>query len=474
MRSPKYIGKTLFGRTLLFVALVVISGALMLALIARYYAAAAAQEAYDRLLSGAVIQVAENLYVQGGVLALNPPLDAFATMSDYDPVYYKVVDPRGMVIAGYADLRSRATLAAARHGPIFENGFYHGRRVRVATIARYMPDAAVPGWSLVTVAQTVHARQQLTNAMTLKVCLLIAAMSVLAISASGVAIKRGLQPLAQIEQLIMRRDPGDLKPLVVNTPAEMGAIIGAINLLMQRLARRMTMMQRFIADAAHQIRTPLASLDAQIELLTAEPDAAARDRRIAALQASCADAGRLAGQLLNHAMVIHRSEAMQLQPVELNALVRDALGRAVPLAGERDVSVTFRCDQDPTYIFGDGVSLQEAISNVLHNALCHGQADAIDVSVATARQSVTLCVTDNGCGIDPADWDAALQPFVKLREQQRGSGLGLAIVDEVMRAHGGQIRFAQPQGGGFSVLLTFRRAPGPSPSGPADRLPKPH
>jgi two-component system sensor histidine kinase TctE len=465
-------GRTLFGRTLLFMTLVVVSGACLLVLIARHYAGVAAQEAYDRLLAGAVVQVAENLYVQGGVLALNPPLGAFVTMSDYDPVYYRVLDTRGVTVAGYRDLRPNARLDAARQGVVFEYGTYEGQRVRIATIARQMPDAAVPGWALVTVAQTVHAREQLAGAMTLKVTLLIGVLSILAIAASGFAIKRGLRPLTAIEQSIAARDPSELKPLHVDTPSEMAAVIGAINLLMERLAKRITMMQRFIADAAHQIRTPLASLDAQIELLSAEPDEAARAKRLAALQASCADVGRLAGQLLNHAMVMHRSEALALQRVELAALVRETLGRAIPLAGEKDVSVTFSSEPAEVEIEGDPVSLREAVSNVLHNALTHGNADAIDVALRGAPQAVTLTITDNGPGIAPASWQAVLEPFVKLDSQRPGSGLGLAIVHEVMRAHSGQVGFAFGDAG-FSVVLTFPRASASANRADAAPLPTP-
>ncbi|MGN6668831.1 MAG: sensor histidine kinase N-terminal domain-containing protein, partial [Trinickia sp.] len=92
--------KTLFGRTLLFIALIVASGATALAVIARYYAGVASERAYDQLLAGATIQVAEDLYVQGGVLALNLPVAALSTLSRYDLVYYKVVDSRGVVVAG--------------------------------------------------------------------------------------------------------------------------------------------------------------------------------------------------------------------------------------------------------------------------------------------------------------------------------------------------------------------------------------
>ncbi|CAN7196148.1 sensor histidine kinase [Trinickia sp. LjRoot230] len=476
MRPSEWFAKTLFGRTLLFIALVVASGAVALAVIARYYAGVAAERAYDQLLSGAAIQVAENLYVQGGVLALNPPVAAFATLSSYDIVYYKVVDSRGIVVAGYSDLTSRAALSEAQQGPVFQNGQYQHQRVRIATVARYMPEEAVPGWAVITVAQTTHARAQLTNEMSFKVWTLIVLMSLLAIGASGLAIKRGLRPLAQIEAIIAARDTADLRPVAVDTPSEINAIIGAINTLMQRLAQRMTSMQRFIADAAHQMRTPLARLDAQIELLGADIDsnsnansnAAHARERLDALRRTCTDVGRLTGQLLNHAMVIHRSEIVALQPLELNALVKEVLGRAIPLADERDVAVAFRSDAAQTLIFGDAISLGEALSNVLHNALLHGGADDIDVSVSSTKTSVELTIRDNGRGIPQSQWDTVLLPFVSLQQDGSersisrgtgsgsGSGLGLAIVSEVMKAHGGGIRFSFPAAGGFALTLNFR------------------
>ena len=458
----EWFRKTLFGRTLLFIALIVASGAAGLAMIARYYAGVASERAYDQLLAGATIQVAEDLYVQGGVLALNLPVAALSTLSRYDLVYYKVTDSRGMVVAGYADLPSPASSAAARNGPLFGNGNYQGQRIRTATLARYLPEERTPGWAVVTVAQTTHARAQLTNEMSLKVWTLIVLMSVLAIGASGLAIRRGLRPLAKIETIIAARDPADLRPVAADTPSEINAIIGAINGLLGRLSERMTAMQRFIADAAHQMRTPLARLDAQIELLSGEHDPSRYAARLDALRATCSDVGRLTGQLLNHAMVIHRTQAVPLQPVDLVGLAKEVLGRTIPLADERDVSVAFECDRPEAYIDGDPISLQEALSNVLHNALLHGKADTLVVSIVTSETSVAVTVTDNGPGIAREHWEAALRPFERLGQENTsrhtGSGLGLAIVQEVVTAHGGRVGFAFPATGGFAVTLTLPRA----------------
>ncbi|MBI0328958.1 sensor histidine kinase [Burkholderia plantarii] len=464
MRRADWFPKTLFGRTLLFITCVVVSGALALAVITRFYAGVAAERAYDQLLSGAVIQVAENLYVQGGVLALNPPVAALSSLSRYDLVYYKVVDSRGVVVAGYHDLPDAAPVGAAQRGTRFATGIYQQQPVRIATIARYMPEERVPGWALVTVAQTTHAREQLTNDMSLKVWTLIVLMAALAIGASALAIRRGLLPLAQIEAIIAAREPSDLRPVAIDTPSEIAAIIGAINGLMHRLAERVATMQRFIADAAHQMRTPLARLDAQIEMLSHEPDAARQRARLATLRATCSDVGRLTGQLLNHAMVIHRTEVVPLQPVDLVALAKEGLGRAIPLAHERDVQVSLEIRRADATIDGDAISLQEALQNLLHNALHHGVATQITVTLDGSAEQVTLTVADNGRGIAREHWDAVLRPFVRLdgdgAQRRDGSGLGLAIVKEVMDAHGGQVRFAFPEAGGFAVTLAFARSAG--------------
>lgn len=461
MRRADWFPKTLFGRTLLFIACVVVSGAAALSLIARYYAGVAAERAYDQLLSGAAIQVAENLYVQGGVLALNPPVAALSTLSRYDLVYYKVVDSRGVVVAGYNDLPDAANVAAAQRGTRFATARYQQQPVRIATIARHMPEERVPGWALVTVAQTTHAREQLTNDMSIKVWTLIVLMTALAIGASALAIRRGLSPLAQIESIIAARDPADLRPVVIDTPSEIAAIIGAINGLMRRLGERVATMQRFIADAAHQMRTPLARLDAQIEMLSNESDAARQRARLETLRATCSDVGRLTGQLLNHAMVIHRTEVVPLQPIDLVALAKEVLGRTIPLADERDVQVSLDARLADATIDGDAISLQEALSNVLHNALHHGMANQIVVTIDGTAEQLILTVTDNGTGIPREHWDAVMRPFVRLdgkgAERRDGSGLGLAIVKEVMDAHGGQVSFAVPEAGGFAVLLVFPR-----------------
>jgi len=383
-------------RVRIFVVLsaVLAAGALILGVAAWQSASVAANQAYDRLLSGGTVQIAENVYVQGGVLTLDPPAAAIATLSAFDLVFYKVVDPRGVVVAGYEDVPSSASQDDIRSGVVLEDGDYHGRPVRIATVARRIDDATAGGWATIVVAQTVEARQALARNLTLKALAVIAVMSLLALIATGAAVTLALRPLTRIEREIIARRPDDLRPIAAERPREIRNLVRAIDDFMLRLSHRMAMMQRFIADAAHQIRTPLAALDAQLEVLT-HSTAVNRENVVARIRERTSELGRLTGQLLDHAMVIHRADVALMVPVDLNALVKTVLAQAVPLSLPREVSVAFLPAEPALVVAGDAVSLREAIGNIINNGLTHGARSRIVVSVGVDQAAAWVEVADD-------------------------------------------------------------------------------
>lgn len=452
MSSADRIRGSLYARILAFIAVVVCLGTAAVIAAAAHYARLAAGEAYDRLLVGGAVQVAENVFMQGGVLALDPPVAAFASLSAYDLVYYKVVDPRGVVVAGYPDLAlDPATAQQARHGVVVEDGSFQGEAVRVAVLGRKMDESG--GWATVVLAQTTRARDALARSLTRQAVLIVLAMGVLTMVAGAVAVRWALAPLIRIETALADRAPDDLKPLDVATPTEIRTLVSSINLFMGRLADRIALMQRFIADAAHQIRTPLAALDAQVELLGHEKSAERREQQMERVRQRTAELGRLTHQLLNHAMVIHRTEIGAFAPIDLVDLARAVLAAAVPLSFDRDVRIAFEAPDEPVVVDGDAVSLREALSNIIHNALVHGAETRLSVRVGGGPGEVWIEVNDDGPGIPEADRARALDPFHS--GSGTGSGLGLAIAAEVMKAHRGRVAFRQDPADGFSVLLRF-------------------
>jgi len=434
---------------------VLAAGAVVLGAAAWHSSSLAAQQAYDRLLRGGAVQIAENVYVQGGVVAVDPPVSTIATLADYDLVFYKVVDPRGIVVAGYEDLVSDADPVETRAGVVLEDGTYQGQPVRIATLARQIDLPGTNNWSTIVVAQTTEARGALARDLTLKALGVIAVMSVLALLAAAYAVTLALKPLTRIEREIAARRPDDLRPIETEPPLEIRNLVEAIDDFMRRLSERMAIMQRFIADAAHQIRTPLAALDAQVEILIGTPASRRKADTVRRIHERTAELGRLTGQLLDHAMVIHRKDAAVAAPVDLNELAKAVLAKAVPLSFAREVDIAFAPAETAPVVNGDAVSLREALGNLIDNALKHGARSRLVVTVGEGGDGAWIEVADDGDGFTASLAELA-RPFAK-GPDSLGSGLGLSIAAEVAQAHGGSLTVSR-EGGMTRVRLDLARS----------------
>ena len=413
-----------------------------------YYARLTADEAYDALLLAGAAQITENMYVQGGVLTVEPPIAVIAGLSAMDLVTYKVVDSRGVVVAGNPALLPDAP-AARPATPVLGDTVLAGQRYRTVTTMRRMPD----GWASVTLAQTRRAREAMTQGLTTKAMVVILGMGALALLGTLVAVRQALAPLVRVERAIAARDPQDLRPLDLDAPPEIHTLLSAINAFMARLDTHIRQMQRLIGDAAHQIRTPLTALTLQLDLMQAAPSEAARAQHLERVQDRAAQLGRLATQLFDHAMVVHRSGVVRFEAVDLTALARQVLLSLEPLAGT--VSLGLDAPETSLEIVGDKVSLREALSNLIHNGLRHGAQEMLDVTLRRDGAMVLVEIRDDGPGIPHARWAHVREAFHSRPEDQRGAGLGLAIADQVAQAHGGTLSFRQEQGRGFSVILSL-------------------
>ncbi|MCA1951983.1 MAG: sensor histidine kinase [Hyphomicrobiales bacterium] len=450
-------GPSLFRRLVLVITLVFGLAAAGLGSAAWIYARIAADEAYDRLLVGAALQIAESIATEPGAVTVDPPNSAFETLAlaPDDRIFYRVTDPHGTHLTGQEDLVSALDGTPLGRMPVMADARYRGFPVRIVTLGRYVTGPGIAGWVEVSVAQTRLARLALARDLTLKSVLLVLGMSLLALVALVVAVRLALRPLSQVESAIAARDPKDLRPVAIAAPREIGTLIASINHFLGRLAARIGGMERFIADAAHQMRTPLTALLAQIDLLSAETRADLRRAQIARIRERAEQLGRLTSQLLNHAMVIHRREVVALTPVDLVPLVRAALAETVPLSLDRDIRVGFEAETDNLIVMGDPVSIREVIANLVHNAIRHGAPGLIAARIRIEAGRALVEIADDGPGIAPESWPEVVKPFTRLGVEPAGSGLGLAIAADVMAAHGGTLGFARRADGHFAVLLAF-------------------
>jgi two-component system sensor histidine kinase TctE len=458
---------SLYARVTIMLAALLIAGALSIGIAAWRYAIVAADEAYDRLLSGAAFQMAESIRIEDGKLVVDPPVSAFDTLglSSGDRIFYRVTDPRGTLLTGYEALRLPGQVSPSSTEPILGNAVFSQEPVRWVSVGRYITEPNLEGWASIIVAQTRGARDLLAFDLTLKAFVILAIMSVLALAMVMLTVRAALAPLHAIGEAIDRRAYSDLTPLSLEVPREIAPLVAGLNHFMRRLADRLAILKRFIADAAHQIRTPLAALSSQVELLTHENDPERQQRNAKRLQELTDRLGRLVNQLLDHAMVIHRSESVAGGPVDLVALTRSALRDAVPISAEEShLDVMLELQPDNISIIGDAISLREALVNLINNAVIHGGGRTLLVRVLQEQSATRIEVVDDGPGIPPDRWEHMLEPFQSGTQipgqdrDRRGSGLGLAIVQDVAKAHHGEIRFEQRKGVGFVAALILPRS----------------
>ncbi|MCD0504736.1 ATP-binding protein [Bordetella petrii] len=272
-------------------------------------------------------------------------------------------------------------------------------------------------------------------------------------------IRRLVAPLDRIARGIEARSPADLSPLAYGGKArEVRTIVAALNRLLTRLAHTLEGERRFTADAAHELRTPLAALASRIQLLQRQDPAAVHLQR---LRDDVARTTALVDSLLQLARLDPQSaEALVTERIDARELLDEAVRACAPDAAARGVAVTVDCRVDA--LAGNRDGLLTALRNLLHNAISYGRAGGnVEISVARQGRDLVLAVRDDGNGVAAADLERLTQRFYRvLGSQVPGSGLGLSIVARVVELHGGVLQFGTGlDGRGLGAVLRFAERP---------------
>ncbi|WP_137936804.1 ATP-binding protein [Chitinivorax sp. B] len=297
---------------------------------------------------------------------------------------------------------------------------------------------------LVTVQVAVarsFVQRALTEILIFFLLPLVAALPVIMIMLK-VGFGRALQPLLNLARAITERDPHATTPLACNDAEyqELKPVFNSVNQLLSRLGTYREGEQRFFADAAHELRTPLAAIGAQVHLLAQAESAAERAALASQLDASIERSAALVGKLLTLSRLDAESARLQKQPLDLARLAREAVARHVPHAMTRDIELAYD-GADTAPFQGDAHALDSVLDNLIDNAIRYCPTGAtISIEVTPGFQFVRLAVADDGPGIPPAWRENVLKRFVRLPDATAtGSGLGLAIVKRVVELHGGTL-----------------------------------
>lgn len=414
------------------------------------------EKIFDRSLSDVAIALADRIELsESGDVSFELSAEAAALLDAdaLDYTWYAVFNEHFKPISGEAGLHW-PTVQFKAGEPYFFDAVVNQRPVRAVAVRNRcgVQDCGV------VVATTLRKRSSLVRTVQLSAQLPLALAGLGSLALVWFGLGSGLRPLVQISREIQQRSPRDLAPVKVGeAPDEVQPLVSAVNRLMQQLGEAGQAQQRFLATAAHQLRTPLAGLQSRIELALLEvPDEAGR-QALQDIHASAMRSARLAVQLLSLARAEPGARAADVPAMcDLARLATELVDEWVPRAIARQIDLGF--ELNTALVPGQSLLLREMMVNVLHNALEYTPSGG-SVTLRTGEQGGASCfeVEDNGPGIPPELRQHVLERFVRLPGTPgAGSGLGLAIVKEIADAHGARLELLDaPSGSGLRVRLSF-------------------
>jgi len=453
IRAPSSLRRTL--ALYLGVLLAVFAVALLFA--ARDYGQRAANRSYDHLLVSSALSIIDSVALVEAQWQVDLPyaaLDLLAMAPD-DRVFYRVFDARGRTVTGYPDLPLPPQTPSDE--PLLFDAPYSGEVVRFVVVSRRVSSPSAQAEVRVQVGQTRRAREAVAQDIVNRALLAIGVLSLLSLALVAFGVHRAFRPLVKVERELSRREPSDLSPLDARVPREMDQMVAALNRFMARLSSSNETLRAFMAEAAHQMRTPLAALRAQAQLALDDDDPEDMRRSLAAIDRNATHMSRLLNQLLSDASVIHRSNLQRFAPVDMVEVVHQALHEALPQALPAPrVQLAVGVASAP--VSGDALLLREAIKNLIDNALKYGGAGPLQVALTEDTRHWVLTIADHGPGIAPGDAERVFERFARGEDAAPGgAGLGLAIVKRVIDSHGGQIDLSNRPAGGLIATIRLPR-----------------
>ena len=410
-------------------------------------ALAALNTAYDRTLLASAKSLGESLDVRGegdaARLQANVPsaaLEAFEADLQ-SRMAYRISTRQGVLLSGYDDL-------PMWHGQIpmqppyaalvdFYDGQFRGEPVRMAVLLQPVASTTGRDVAVVQVAETLEIRHALARQILWDTLARQAALIALIAATVIVVVQRATRPVRALSQELQARPDDDLRPIAApDAPRELQPLIAATNEHMRRQSDLLAQQQRFVRDASHQLRTPLAVLKAQVQ--SARRGDVAPPEALAEIEHTVDRATQLANQMLALAKVAQLQQQADVAPAQFDEVVRAVALDVAPLIAGKGLD--FDLQTEPITLRAHDWMLRELTRNLLHNAIRHTPAGGLlAITLVRAGGEARLTVADGGPGVAPELAERLFQPF-SAGAGGTGSGLGLAICHEIVQTLGGRIQ----------------------------------
>ena len=409
-----------------------------------------------------------------GALAYRSALDEADALFDYHMQQTALALRSGLPVDAQG-LGPGLDLDDENHEFIVQVWTNEGLRIFESAVGAALPQIAVLGFTnvqarggtyrvfsmqtrsqVIQVAQNMAVRQGMARSLALRTLAPLAFMAPLLVLAVWWGVSRSLAPVERVRRQLAQRQADDLSPVSdAQLPDEVQPLVSELNLLFERVQRAFEAQEHFVADAAHELRSPLAALRLQLQGLQRAGDDTARAAAIERLSAGIDRATRLVEQLLTLAR--QESGSTATEPVDLRAIAQLALADVAPAAQARSMDVGL-LDSEAATVPGNVEALRMLVRNLLDNAIKYTPPGGqVDVQVRADNGHAVLTVEDSGPGIAPEHRERVMQRFVReTAEGAPGSGLGLAIVLAIAQRHGAVVALdSSPRLGGLRVTLRF-------------------
>jgi two-component system sensor histidine kinase TctE len=414
--------------------------------------------AYDRWLLDSARSLIQEIKVKDNKILVELPASSVEMFKwdEIDKTYFKIISAEQGVIAGDIFVPESFDPNVDWSQPVYFNESIYNESVRVVSMLVQRKD--INGKVFVHVAETLNKRRAMMRDILLADLLPQSILVLFTGFYLVTGVKRGLRPLHKLANEIARRSPRDLSPIAETYIfPEVRTLTDTINDLLARLTAAIQAQQRFIANAAHQLRTPLAGLKLQAERALREEDLTAMRPALLQIQNSADRASHLIAQLL----ALAKSEPVEgmhkLQAVNLSELAKEVCIDWIPKALQHKMTVSFETETEPTVLKGDEILLKELLANLLDNSIAYGYEHGNIVVKVISQPQLCLIVEDDGMGIADAELDKVFERFYRpANSPGDGCGLGLAIIKEIADLHHAQISLARlNETGGLRVEINF-------------------
>ncbi len=405
---------------------------------------------YDNMLVAVTKNIEDKLVVKGNKLKLDMDYFSIDTLSDVrsEKIFYRIVSPNGDLLAGFEGL----SLTKEKDYPIvLYDTTYAGTELRAA---QYISRTAI-GDAVIVIAESKQGRNATISGLKTQITLVSILVCIGALILVAFIVRKGLEPLSQLQKEIRLRSEANLEPIEANVPPEVEALVQSLNSLMAKLHRSIQISHNFNSDLSHQLRTPLAEMKMQLDMYRRYP----QTNNLEGLECNVALMTRLTEQMLHYAKA-QNSTVLSEYWVETNLVefCRSFCQKHAPMVFNHGQSIAFETEVYSLICNIDETLLESALLNLIENSLKYGKPEngegEIVVKLTYHNGIVSLSIIDQGNGVNEQDITSILERKVRLDRSKQGFGLGLAIVKQVAEIHKGKLEIANATPHGLKVTMS--------------------